>query len=126
MAPARPWSPTQPPNRKTRSSDSRTALKTPILYELIAEHVYVVGSSGVLQAGDDLGDGRVGVGHAFGQGTPDLVDELAGRRRVVVEHLEQTVPAHAVRLDPRGRLDARGGAGFREQAHLADDGRGLY
>src|SRR5215217_1711694 len=35
------------------------------------------------------------------------------------------VPAHAVRLDPRGRLDARGGAGFREQSHLADDGRRL-
>src|SRR5215208_4047581 len=104
MGPARPWFPTQPPNRKTRSSDSRTALKTPILYELIAEHVYVVRSSGVLQAGDDLGDGRVGMGHAFGEGAPDLIDEFASGRGVGVKHLEQTVPAHAVRLDPRNRL----------------------
>jgi hypothetical protein len=100
--------PTPRPEKHVEGA-SRTALEVPILHELIAKHVYVVRSAGGLQAGDDFGDGRVGVGHAFCQGAPDLVDELAGGRGVCVEHLQQAIPAHAVRLDPRGRFDASGG-----------------
>src|SRR5215217_7022413 len=91
----------------------QSALKAPVLNELVSEDVYVFGSSGgrVLEARDDLGDGLVGRSHTFGEGTADLVDELAGCRGVGVEHLEEPVPTNAVRLDHRHRLDTRGGPG---------------
>src|SRR5215216_3059720 len=99
----------------------QSALKAPVLNELVSEDVYVFGSSGcrVLEAGDDLGDGLVGRSHTFGEGTADLVDELAGCRGVGVEHLEEPVPTNAVRLDHRHRLDTRGGPGLGKEAHLA-------
>src|SRR5215216_6846706 len=105
----------------------QSALKAPVLNELVSEDVYVFGSSGcrILEAGDDVGDGFVGRCHTFGEGTADLVDELAGCRGVGVEHLEEPVPTNAVRLDLGHRFDARGGPGFGEEAHLADHGRRL-
>src|SRR5215218_10331 len=102
------------------------ALEAPVLDELVPEDVYIFRSpGGVLEAEDDLGYGLVGRGHTFGEGTADLVDELAGCGGVGVEHLEEPVPTNAVRLDPRYRFDARGGPGFGEEAHLADHGRSL-
>jgi hypothetical protein len=81
--------PSTPTTRRggVQTRPKRTVLESPILHELVAKHVYVLVPCGIFQPGDDLGDGRVGVGHAFGQGTADLVDELAGRGGVVVEHL---------------------------------------
>jgi hypothetical protein len=97
-------------------------LERPLPDEPVLEDVEVrCFVAGAFEPADDVGYGLVGSGHAVGQGASDLVDDLAGGRGVLVEHLQKTVPVYAMRLDGGYGLDAGGGPGLGEEAHLAHD-----
>src|SRR5215218_3115261 len=111
-------------SRRPEGAGVLTGLERPLPDEPVLEDLEVRGLAALaaFEPGDELGYGAVGPGHAVGQSASDLVDDLAGGHGVLIEHLQKAVPVYAVRLDAGPGLDARGGPGLGEEAHLAHDG----